>query len=341
MIGDKSTYSMYFFNIIFFIANTITGDNMKVRLGYVAISKALEDVTTSKTITYTDYINKGYSKEKIYEVVNSNIDSLKKIMMYNVKNNIHFYILTSKLVPLATHEKVSFDYIDIFRNKYSEIGDIIDKNKIRVDLHPDQFAVLNSMNNTVIRSTIEILKYHYNILEALDIKDKVIILHVGSSACGKKASITRFINNFNNLPSNIRESIALENDDKTFNVKDVLYICERLNIPMVLDYHHFICNNEGENIQDYIERIINTWNGRVPKFHFSSPKSKQKKEFRSHSDYIDSNSFISFINKMSIFNKDIDIMLEAKAKDDALFRLVRELKYKTNYNFIDETTFIV
>ena len=44
---------------------------------------------------------------------------------------------------------------------------------------------------------------------------------------------------------------------------------------------------------------------------------------------------------MSIFNKDIDIMLEAKAKDDALFRLVRELKYKTNYNFIDETTFIV
>lgn len=31
-------------------------------------------------------------------------------------------------------------------------------------------------------------------------------------------------------------------------------------------------------------------------------------------------------------------MLEAKAKDDALFRLIRELKYKTNYTFIDETT---
>ena len=34
-------------------------------------------------------------------------------------------------------------------------------------------------------------------------------------------------------------------------------------------------------------------------------------------------------------------MIEAKAKDDALFRLVRELKYKTNYKFIDETTFIL
>lgn len=28
-------------------------------------------------------------------------------------------------------------------------------------------------------------------------------------------------------------------------------------------------------------------------------------------------------------------------KDDALFRLVRELKYKTNYRFIDDTSFIV
>ena len=31
----------------------------------------------------------------------------------------------------------------------------------------------------------------------------------------------------------------------------------------------------------------------------------------------------------------------AKQKEEALFRLVRELKYKTNYEFLDETTFIV
>ena len=34
-------------------------------------------------------------------------------------------------------------------------------------------------------------------------------------------------------------------------------------------------------------------------------------------------------------------MLEAKAKDEALFKLIRELKYKTNYKFIDETSFEV
>ena len=33
-------------------------------------------------------------------------------------------------------------------------------------------------------------------------------------------------------------------------------------------------------------------------------------------------------------------MLEAKAKDEALFKLVRLLKYY-DYKFIDETTFII
>ena len=34
-------------------------------------------------------------------------------------------------------------------------------------------------------------------------------------------------------------------------------------------------------------------------------------------------------------------MLEAKNKDEALFKLIRELKYKTNYEFIDDTSFII
>lgn len=79
-------------------------------------------------------------------------------------------------------------------------------------------------------------------------------------------------------------------------------------------------------------------NGKTPKVHFSSPKSKLKKEIRSHSEYIDFNAFISFLEGVKPFLSRLDVMLEVKAKDDALFRLVRELKYKTNYRFIDETT---
>lgn len=314
---------------------------MKVRLGYVALSKALDDVTTSSTITYTNYINKNYNTSKLLEITKNNLDSLYEIIKYNVKNNFHFYRLTSKLVPLATHDKVDFDYITPLLDEYKKIGKLINDNNIRVDTHPDQYAVLNSMDSKIVKNTVEILEYHYKIMDALGIKDKIIILHVGSSACGKKASITRFINNFNKLPDHIKKCIAVENDDKVYNIKDVLELCHKINVPMVLDYHHFICNNEKEDINDYLKEIIDTWDGKLPKMHFSSPKSKLKKEFRSHSDYINKECFIEFINILKKQDKDIDIMLEAKAKDDAVSRLVRCLKYETNYKFLDETTFII
>lgn len=314
---------------------------MRVRLGYVALSKALDDVTTSSTITYTNYINKNYNASKLLEITKDNLEALNEIIKYNIKNNFHFYRLTSKLVPLATHNKVSFDYIAPLKDEYKKISKLINDNNIRVDTHPDQYAVLNSMDSKIVKNTVEILEYHYKIMDALGIKDKIIILHVGSSACGKKASITRFINNFNKLSDYIKKCIAVENDDKIYNIKDVLELCHKIKVPMVLDYHHFICNNEGENLKNYLNDIIETWNGRLAKMHFSSPKSKLKKEFRSHNDYINSDDFINFINLIKTQDKDIDIMLEAKAKDDAISRLVRQLKYKTNYKFIDETTFII
>ncbi len=314
---------------------------MKVRLGYVALSKALDDVTTSSTITYTNYINKNYNTSKLLEITKNNLDSLYEIIKYNVKNNFHFYRLTSKLVPLATHDKIDFDYITPLLDEYKKIGKLINDNNIMVDTHPDQYAVLNSMDSKIVKNTVEILEYHYKIMDAIGIKDKLIILHVGSSACGKKASITRFINNFNKLPDHIKKCIAVENDDKVYNIKDVLELCHKINVPMVLDYHHFICNNEKEDINDYLKEIIDTWDGKLPKMHFSSPKSKLKKEFRSHSDYINKECFIKFINILKKQDKDIDIMLEAKAKDDAVSRLARCLKYETNYKFLDETTFII
>ena len=87
----------------------------------------------------------------------------------------------------------------------------------------------------------------------------------------------------------------------------------------------------------YIKKIFDSWQGKVPKIHFSS--SRSKKDFRSHSDYVDSDDFIKFIDMIKEYDADVDIMIEAK--DEALFRLIREIKYKTDYKFVDDTTFYV
>ena len=313
---------------------------MKIRLGYVAISKAIDE-STSKTITYTNFIKENKNIDNLNEIPDNNLSALIKILNYNIKNNLHFYRLTSKLIPLATHKDVKYDYLIKHKDKFREISKLIEKNNLRIDLHPDQYAVLNSTNKEVVENTFEILKYHYKILSKLNIKDKIIILHVGSNAFGKENSIKRFINNFNKLPQKIKKCIAVENDDKIFTIEDTLTISNNLDIPIVLDYHHFNCNHTNENIEEFIHQVFSTWKDKTPKIHFSSPKSKLKKEFRSHSDYINVDEFIDFIEKIKFINKDFDIMLEAKAKDDALYRLVRQLKYKTNYKFLDESSFIV
>lgn len=307
---------------------------MKIRLGYACISTTL-DITSSSTITYTNFIkNKDYNK--INELIISNLTNLKKILTYNIKNNIHFFRMSSNLIPLATKDDVCFDYIEPYKKYYNELSKIINENNIRVDFHLPEFCVLNSTTKEVIKNSIKIIEYHYNLLNSIKIKNKVLVLHIGSSVLGKKNSITRFINNFNKLPNYLKDILVIENDDKIFNIEDCLEINKKTNIPIVLDYHHYLCNPSNLNYDE----IFSTWNI-TPKIHFSSPKSKIKKEFRNHNDYIDSNEFIKFLNQIKDLDYDLDIMIEAKQKDNALFKLIRELKYKTNYEFIDDTTFII
>lgn len=313
---------------------------MKIRLGYACISKTLSNVTTSSTVTYTTF-QKDKDYKKIDTAIKSNLNALKEILTYNIKNNIHFFRLSSKLIPLATKSDVIFDYIDPYKDYYHSIAKIIKDNKLRIDFHPDEFCVLNSTKSEVVKNSIAILEYHYNLLKALEIKNKILVLHIGGNTFGKKNSISRFINNFNTLSKDIQESIAIENDDKIFNIRNCVYISKNINVPVILDYHHHICNHDELDINDYLKDILSSWHNTTPKMHFSSPKNKTKKDFRSHNDYINVDDFINFIDLLKPFNHDVDIMIEAKAKDEALFRLVRELKYKTNYTFIDDTSFEV
>ena len=310
---------------------------MRIRLGYVSISKSIYDYVRLGSVTYTNYVNRDDSY--LDSAIRNNLDSLYEILLYNIKNDIHFYRISSNLIPLATKEDVVFDYLDKYDSYYERIANIIKESGIRVDMHPSNFCVLNSTRIEVVKSSFDIIKYHYDVMEKMGISDKVIILHIGSSVLGKKNSISRFINNFLLLPKYLRDIIVIENDDKVFNIDDCLYISGKISVPVVLDYHHFKCNGTGDGIEKYLDKVIDSWGKRVPKMHFSSPKSK--KDFRSHSDYIDVDEFMEFISILSKYDKDIDIMIEAKEKDEALFRLVRELKYKSNYKFIDSTSFLV
>lgn len=315
---------------------------MKIHLGYVALSLTLEDTSYSRTMTYTSYKKKDAeeSNKILSEKIKNNINGLLEILKYNYDNDIRFFRLSHKVIPLATLDEVSFDYMSPFINISKKIGAFSKKYNIRLDTHPDQFCVLNSINEDVVKASFKILDFNNNLFKLFSIDGKMVI-HVGSSVPNKDEAIKRFKENFKNLDDEIKEKIILENDDKTYTVLEVLEICEELKIPMVLDYLHYKCNNNSEDLVSLLPRIFDTWDnsGFVPKIHFST--SKSRKEKRSHSFYINYKDFINFLKKIAVVDRDVDVMLECKGKDEALFRLVRQLKFYTNIKFIDNVNFIL
>ena len=309
---------------------------MKIRLGYACVPVTIDE-TSSHLLTYTNYKRLGdKGNEKLDSVIKSNFESLEKILKYNIRNDITFFRMTSDLIPLSNHPDVHYDFINQYKDYYKKIGNIIKLNNLRVDIHPSAYTVLNSVNEEVVTSTINILEFYQKMYKQMGIKSK-IVLHIGSKVGGKILGMKRFIDNFNKLDKEVQELITVENDDISYNIRNVLNLCEKLNISMVLDYHHFKLNKNNEKIEDYIERIFNTWED-TPKIHFSSPKDKKNK--RSHNDYINVDDFIDFIEKIKFTKRDFDVMIEAKKKDEALFKLIRELKYKTDYKIEQNTIFL-
>ena len=153
----------------------------------------------------------------------------------------------------------------------------------------------------------------------------LINIHIGGAYGDKNKSLNRFHQNLKKLPKEIKKHMTLENDDKTYNIEETLITCEKENIPMVLDYHHYMANNGERDLPLYLQRIFKTWNNfnNVPKVHISSPKSDQT--YRSHADFVSLDFVLPFLKMAKELNQDFDIMIEAKQKNLAMQRLVEEI----------------
>ena len=299
--------------------------NLKIRLGY--LGTPLTILEHFHTMTYSKYQKLGdLGNTELDKIVLENLNTFNKVIDYNIKNKVTFYRMTHNILPLASIKDISYDYTK-YKDKWKMIGDKVKKYNIRLDAHPDHFLVLNSEQEEVVLNSIRILENHLLMFQMLGTDSKVI-LHVGSHLPSKEVAISRFKKIFNKLPQSLKKIIVLENDDKTYTVSETLKLCNDLHIPMVLDIHHFNCNHEKkEDIKKLLPLIIKTWDNDSlnPKMHFSSPKSQKEK--RTHNFYIDYSSFLKFINLLKSLDTDIDIMLESKGKDEALFKLLRQLKF--------------
>lgn len=306
---------------------------MIIRLGYVAMSMVLKDCSPSRTVTVTNLQRierQDIRISKLLGLARENLHNTRRLLYHNEANDIAVFRITSKLIPLAIHPiAAGWDWASDLSGELKSLGELIKEQSVRVSAHPDHYTLINSPKEEVIDSSIKGLEYHNDIFSSMGLSASAkLVIHVGGLYGNKAQSIDRFVKNFDLLPQYIKDRIILENDDKVYTAADVLGICQKLDIPMVLDVHHDLCNGGSTGLRELIEDIFNTWNGQalVPKVHISSPKSE--KNFRSHADYIDHEFFLDFLKAAKRAGRDFDVMIEAKNKDIALFRLMDDLKGK-------------
>ncbi|MEK5172215.1 UV DNA damage repair endonuclease UvsE [Heyndrickxia sp. FSL W8-0496] len=317
---------------------------MIVRLGYVAMSMELKNASPSKTMTYAQFQripDREAALRKLERIASKNLENTLRLLKHNVASDIHFYRLTSRLIPLANHEELlDWDYIKPLKDLLKDVGEYAKSHHIRIDFHPDHFVILNSPKKEILKNSIQTLKLHYLLLKGMGINPTHrCVMHVGGNYKEKEKSLERFIENWMTVPLPIQKMIMLENDDTSFTLEDTLYLCEKLGIPLVFDYHHHLALHQHEQWEESWDRIIQTWkDSPLPiKMHISSPKSE--KSFRHHADYVDIDMFFRFLNQIKGSVSHIDCMIEAKKKDAALFKLMNEVKNRGEVKIIDGSSF--
>lgn len=284
------------------------------------------------------------TEEKLRHISLYNLWVLNDVVDYNISKGILLFRISSDIIPFASHPVNRQEWWKDHSELLSAIGTKIKNSGMRVSMHPGQYTVLNSPDSDVVeRAGIDLL-YHARFLDALDVDSShKIILHVGGVYGNKEQSAIRFIQSCNCLSNTLKKRLVLENDEKCYNIADVLAIANEASLPVVFDNLHHAMNAPVSTLSEptdgmemssdsrteaapveWIKRCRSTWkaqDGRQ-KIHYSQQMAGGKPG--AHSLTIDVNEFNSFYH--SIMDLDVDIMLEVKDKNLSAIKCIQSAK---------------
>jgi len=292
-----------------------------MNLGYACINMTLGSqtprITTNRSMIKKTFKTRGISYAS--ELGLQNASDLLQIIKWNVNTGIKLFRISSDVFPWGSEYNLEDlpDFNNI-ANTLNDCGIYAKENGLRITSHPGPFNVLVSPKPKVVQNTILDLELHGKVFDLLGLElspYNKINIHCNGAYGDKMAAMDRFCANFANLSDSVKKRLTVENDDKAsmYSVKDLMYIHNKIGIPIVFDYHHHQFCTGGLTEQQALRLAVSTWNksGVKPVVHYSESKAihenNAKIKPQAHSDYI--------TNLPDTYNIDVDIMVEAKAKE--------------------------
>jgi UV DNA damage endonuclease len=306
---------------------------MSKNYGYACINMQLSNpqdfgghkndrITTNRTMIKRTFQEKGIEYASSLALLN--ILDLQKVLEWNVQHGINFFRLSSNVFPWASEYQLHDmpDYEAIYE-ACERSGNYIRQHGIRITSHPGPFNKLASPKERVFENTKRDLEIHGEFFDMLGLpRDHYakINIHVGAAYNNKPVALDTFARNFERLPVSVTSRLTVENDDRqSLYSTQELYdgVFARTGIPIVFDYHHHgFCTGDLTERQA-LELAISTWGDIKPVVHYSESRAEEKKDAKirphAHSDYVN--------GPVDDYGYDLDVMIEAKAKELALFKL--------------------
>lgn len=303
---------------------------MTTRFGYACINMGLQErkpgkVSCNRGMIKRTFLSKGIPYASQLALLNT-LD-LIKIIAWNNEQGIKVFRMTSCLFPWMSEYELSDlpDYEGIKANlEYA--GRIARENNQRLSFHPGPFNILSSPKEKVVQSSIIDLTRHGEIMDLLGMPRNhwaKINIHLGASYGDRDSAIDRWCRNFELLPESTQSRLTLENDDRgnLYSTK-MLYegVYKRLGVPIVFDSHHFECGPQDTSYDEAIGMAVETWpQGITPQCHHSNSKRDYEDATvvkSAHSAY--------YYKPFKSCGHTVDVVLEAKAKERALFKYIKD-----------------
>jgi len=301
-----------------------------MELGYACINMTLSEntpkITTNRSMIKKTFQTKGL--EYAGELGLKNAKDLLHILKWNKENGINFFRLSSDFFPWASNYK--FEELPQFNSIKAELeksGKFAIDNGIRITSHPGPFNVLVSPREHVVENTITDLEIHGRVFDLMGLSQtpyNKLNIHCNGVYGDKISAMDRFCKNFKRLSPSVQSRLTVENDDKAsmYSVKDLMYIHERIGIPIVFDYHHHKFNTGGLSEEEALKLAMSTWpDGIKPAVHYSESKAlheeNDKIKPQAHSDYIK--------ELPNLYGMDVAVMVEAKAKELAILPFINKV----------------
>jgi UV DNA damage repair endonuclease len=297
------------------------------------------------TMAYLGRLEPRAAFDKLASVVTHNLSAVRRqiehVAMRPPVERLHR--LASQLLPGYTHQSCQNYYRDadlrgLIERSLAETGAFAREKGVRLSMHPGQFCVIASLNESALRNGVEEFEYHAEIMNLMGFgggwhpHGAHINIHGGARAVGAEG----FRVGLSRLSQTARNLITVENDEVSYGLDDFLPLADSL--PVVLDLHHHWIASRGEYIEPDDPRVAvirESWRGVRPVSHISVSREDllpdhdiyvlpdfqtlvaagiKPKDLRAHSDLMWNEAINDLVTRHMAWS---DFEIEAKLKNIA------------------------